>query len=245
MKFQRIFFVTVAIVFIVALQDIIEIEDTVLTNNSLSSTSVSSTSVLNDVDTDGHVQNLETKKIALTFDDGPSDMDGGTEYLLDGLLERGVKATFFVLGERAEVNPIIMSRIVDEGHLIGNHTYSHIDLSILTKEQLLQELEKTNEIVKELTGVTIEYMRPPYGAWDKEQEEWIDMIPVLWTIDSLDWATNNVEEIVNKVVTEAEENDIILMHDCYKSSSEAAFQIIDILQNQGFEFVTVEELLID
>ncbi len=184
-------------------------------------------------------------KVALTFDDGPSDMEGGTDYLLDGLLERGVQATFFVLGSRAEANPLIMTRLYEEGHLIGNHTYSHVDLSAVSDEVIIEELTKTNEVIEAITGEKVEFMRPPYGSWNEEDEDLFHMMTVLWTVDSLDWTTSNVEEIVNKVVTDVEENDIILMHDCYQSSSEAAFQIIDILQEQGYEFVTVDELLLE
>ena len=88
-------------------------------------------------------------------------------------------------------------------------------------------------------------MRPPFGAWQRKLEQEIQMLPVLWTIDPLDWTTENQDEIVNKVVTEAEENDIILLHDCYKSSVEAGLRIVDILQEEGFVFVTVDELLLN
>lgn len=88
-------------------------------------------------------------------------------------------------------------------------------------------------------------MRPPFGTWQRKLEQDIQMLPVLWTIDPLDWTTENQDEIVNKVVTEAEENDIILLHDCYKSSVEAGLRIVDILQEEGFVFVTVDELLLN
>ena len=88
-------------------------------------------------------------------------------------------------------------------------------------------------------------MRPPFGLWQRDLELEIEVMPVMWTIDPLDWTTENVDEIVNKVVTEAEENDIILMHDCYGSSVDAALRIIDILQKKGYEFVTVDQLILD
>ena len=88
-------------------------------------------------------------------------------------------------------------------------------------------------------------MRPPFGAWQRKLEQEIQMLPVLWTIDPLDWTTENQDGSVNKVVTEAEENDIILLHDCYKSSIEAGLRIVDILQEEGFVFVTVDELLLN
>ena len=96
-----------------------------------------------------------------------------------------------------------------------------------------------------ITGKHTEYMRPPFGLWQRDLELELEVMPVMWTVDPLDWTTENVDEIVNKVVTEAEENDIILLHDCYKSSVEAALRIVDILAERGFEFVTVDELLMN
>ena len=103
----------------------------------------------------------------------------------------------------------------------------------------------TNEVIQNITGEPVEYMRPPFGAWQKVLEERLHVFPVLWTVDPLDWTTENADEIVNKVVTEAGENDIILLHDCYKSSVEAALRIIDLLQAEGYEFVTVDELIVE
>lgn len=88
-------------------------------------------------------------------------------------------------------------------------------------------------------------MRPPFGIWQRRLELDLEVMPVMWSIDPLDWTTENVDEIVNKVVTEAEENDIILLHDCYDSSVDAALRIVDILKEKGFEFVTVDELILD
>lgn len=185
----------------------------------------------------------ERKKIALTFDDGPSA--GCTDQLLDGLKKRNVKATFFLIGKNAENNPQLVRRIYEEGHLIGNHTYSHVEITKVSDEEAIQELQKTDQIIWKITGEHVQYMRPPFGAWQKELESRLEVLPVLWTVDPLDWTTENVEEIVNKVVTETKENDIILLHDCYKSSVEAALRIIDDLQKEGYEFVTVDQLLLD
>ena len=186
---------------------------------------------------------VEAPKIALTFDDGPSA--AWTPALLDGLKERGVKATFFLIGENADKNPEIVKRMAEEGHLIGNHTYHHVELTKVTEKEARSELADTSAVIVRITGKEPEYMRPPFGAWQRKLEQEIRMLPVLWTIDPLDWTTENQDEIVNKVVTEAEENDIILLHDCYKSSVEAGLRIIDILQEEGFVFVTVDELLLN
>ena len=186
---------------------------------------------------------VEAPKIALTFDDGPSV--AWTPVLLDGLKERGVKATFFLIGENADKNPEIVKRMAEEGHLIGNHTYHHVELTKVSENEARLELADTSAVIVRITGKEPEYMRPPFGAWQRKLGREIQMLPVLWTIDPLDWTTENQDEIVNKVVTEAEENDIILLHDCYKSSIEAGLRIVDILQEEGFVFVTVDELLLN
>ncbi|MCU6698669.1 polysaccharide deacetylase family protein [Dorea ammoniilytica] len=186
---------------------------------------------------------VEAPKIALTFDDGPSAV--WTPALLDGLKERGVKATFFLIGENADKNPEIVKRMAEEGHLIGNHTYHHVELIKVSENEARLELADTSAVIVRITGKEPEYMRPPFGTWQRKLEQDIQMLPVLWTIDPLDWTTENQDEIVNKVVTEAEENDIILLHDCYKSSVEAGLRIVDILQEEGFVFVTVDELLLN
>ena len=185
----------------------------------------------------------EPPKIAITFDDGPSSQCTGR--LLDGLKERNVKATFFLIGENAKENPELVKRLDEEGHLIGNHTYHHVEITKVSDEEAKKEILDTNEVITSITGKSVEYMRPPFGLWQRNLEMEIEVLPVMWTIDPLDWTTENVDEIVNKVVTEAEENDIILLHDCYDSSVDAALRIIDILQKKGFEFVTVDQLIMN
>lgn len=186
---------------------------------------------------------LETKKVALTFDDGPHPQF--TEPLLDGLKKKGVHATFFVTGENAQLYPDIIKRMNEEGHMIGNHTYSHIQLTVGNREKFKQELIKTNEIITNITGKEVLYVRPPYGTWDKSFETELNMFPVLWNVDPLDWFSNDASCIARKVLKDVDENDIILMHDYYQTSVTAALQIVDELQRQGYTFVTVEEILFD
>lgn len=183
------------------------------------------------------------RRVALTFDDGPHPYY--TEQLLDGLKERGVKATFFVTGEHAKLHPDVIQRMYEEGHLIGNHTYSHIQLRKNNQEAFREELIRTNEVIGEITGGEVLYVRPPYGSWDKSFEKELNMIPVLWTIDPLDWCSHDASCVVDKVLKKVKENDIILLHDCYDTTVEAAFQIVDELKGKGYLFVTVEELLFD
>ena len=203
-------------------------------------------------ETEGEIQQKESVEesgvkekpsIAITFDDGPSGRYTGR--LLDGLKERNVKASFFLIGENAEENPVLVERIYKEGHLIGNHTYSHVQMTHPSEEAAVREIEKTDQVISAITGEHVAYMRPPFGAWQRELEVRMEVLPVLWSVDPLDWTTENVDEIVSKVVTEVEEGDIILLHDCYASSVEAALRIVDILQKEGYEFVTVDRLLID
>lgn len=203
-------------------------------------------------ETEGEIQQKESVEepgvkekpsIAITFDDGPSGRYTGR--LLDGLKERNVKASFFLIGENAEENPELVERIYKEGHLIGNHTYSHVQMTHLSEEAAVREIERTDQVISAITGEHVAYMRPPFGAWQRELEVRMEVLPVLWSVDPLDWTTENVDEIVSKVVTEVEEGDIILLHDCYASSVEAALRIVDILQKEGYEFVTVDRLLVD
>lgn len=185
----------------------------------------------------------ETKKIALTFDDGPHPRY--TEELLDGLAERNVKATFFLLGENIEGREEIVRRIAEEGHLIGNHTYYHVDVTRLPEEEACHEILDTSEKITAITGQPVEYIRPPFGNWDKELECRVTMLPIFWSVDTLDWTTQNADQIVQKVVTNIEENDIILMHDSYDSTVKAALRVIDLLQAEGYEFVTADELILE
>lgn len=193
--------------------------------------------------TEGITEDKMKPKIALTFDDGPHPVY--TPMLLEGLQKRGVKATFFLIGKNIEGNEEIVKKMAEQGNIIGNHTYNHVKVNDLPDWKACEEMKKTSDLVKKITGETTCYIRPPFGEWDKKLDYGMDMISVMWTIDPLDWTTQNISQVVNKVVTEAKEDDIILLHDCYASSVEAAFEIIDQLQAEGFEFVTVDEVILD
>ena len=182
-------------------------------------------------------------RVALTFDDGPHRIY--TKNLLDGLRERGVKATFFVVGENIPGNEDLIQQMEADGHLIGNHTYDHADISKLSDEENCRELQKTSDLVKEITGYGTAYVRPPFGNWKDTMDCRVTMISVKWTIDTLDWKSKNVTEIIGKVMQQISDHDIILMHDYYETSVEAALQIVDRLQQEGYEFVTVEDLILE
>lgn len=184
----------------------------------------------------------QAPQIALTFDDGPHPVY--TARLLDGLKERGVSATFFVLGENIEGNEALLERMTREGHLIGNHTYHHVKLSSLQHDAAVEEIEETSALVEAVTGQGTEFIRPPFGIWNKTLEYDVVMLPALWDIDTLDWTTKNVPVTVGKVMDDAADQDIILFHDCYASSVEAALQVVDLLLEQGYEFVTVDQVIL-
>lgn len=181
------------------------------------------------------------KKIALTFDDGPHPIY--TPELLEGLRERGVVATFFVTGANATLYPELIEQMQEDGHMVGNHTYHHVQLSSVGEKIFLQELEETNRVLEGILEEEILYVRPPFGDWAKSIEQEINMFPVLWDIDPLDWCTGNTGQIVKRVLDKAEENSIILMHDEYAPSVEAALKIVDVLLEEGYEFVTVDSIL--
>ena len=182
-------------------------------------------------------------KVALTFDDGPHPVC--TPQLLDGLKKRDVKVTFFVTGENVESYPEIVKRACEEGHLIGNHTFHHVQLTAANSDDFKKEIISTNDIIQEVTGKETSFIRPPYGSWDKKYEKELNMFPVLWDVDPLDWCSTNVDKIVRSVLAGTKENSIILMHDSYDSTVTAALQVVDILKAEGYEFVTVDEILFD
>lgn len=183
------------------------------------------------------------KKIALTFDDGPHPIY--TPMLLEGLKKRNVKVTFFLMGTAAEQYPDIVKQIADDGHLIGNHTFHHVSLENADEGTIEREVLSANELIEEISGEYPQFIRPPFGQCDKQVENQTGMLCVLWNIDPLDWCTADASKVVQRVLKNAKDNGIILMHDQYKTSVMAAFTVIDELQKQGYEFVTVDEILLD
>lgn len=183
--------------------------------------------------------------VALTFDDGPNA--SSTPILLDGLKERKVRATFFLIGENVEKgeNEKIVKRMYEEGHLIGNHTYTHCNLSKLETGEAKKELEQTDTVIEKITGKQPAFARAPYGEVPVDSEQDLSRMYIGWTVDPLDWMTEDAGAVVKTVVEEINPGDIILLHDCYPSSVQAAIRIVDLLQGKGYEFVTVDHLIMD
>lgn len=187
--------------------------------------------------------NTYEKTVAITFDDGPGR--NTTPELLDGLKERNVEAAFFVVGENIEGNEDIIRRMHDEGHIIGNHTFTHVELDKLSENAALTEVSKTNAAIEKITGEKVKYIRPPCGSWNEELYYKIDMTPVFWSVDPKDWCTDNVSVSVSRVMEQTQDGDIILFHDIYDTSVAAALEVIDRLQTRGYRFVTLDDLLIE
>lgn len=185
----------------------------------------------------------DKNKVAITFDDGPNPEY--TVELLEGLQKRGVKATFFVLGAEVEKYPDIVKKIDDGGHLIGVHSYEHVNFGQIGDEAAIKQIEKTQEAIHNVTGKYAGYIRPPYGCWKKSLDVEVPLIEVLWDIDPLDWATKDADTVVQRILKGVPEGSIILLHDASQSSVQAAFSVIDILQQENYEFVTVEDLLLE
>ena len=181
-------------------------------------------------------------RVALTFDDGPHATY--TPLLLDGLRKRGIHATFFLMGKNIEGKEDIVKQMQKDGHLIGNHTYDHVQLDKLPGDQACQQILKTNNEIYEITGEYPLYLRPPYGAWPKNLELCVTMLPVFWDVDTLDWKSKNVQSVENIVKREVKDGSIILMHDSFPTSVEAALEIVDMLTEEGYDLVTADELLV-
>lgn len=185
---------------------------------------------------------LETGRslIALTFDDGPRRST--TEALLDGLAQRGVKATFFVVGEMVCGNEDLVARMAEEGHQIGTHSYDHVYLTGLNAADFARQVDRTEALLSAVTGEGGFALRPPYGRIDPAVEKRSHSALILWSIDPEDWKDKNTDRIVEHIVSRARDGDVILLHDIYPTSVEAALRVVDALHQKGFLFVTVEEL---
>ena len=187
------------------------------------------------------VTKVEAPRVALTFDDGPNARY--TPLLLEGLRKRNIHATFFLLGENILKNKELLLRMQKDGHLIGCHTWSHVQLDKISPSRASREILKTNSLIYHITGTYPTCLRPPYGAWKKDLELPVTMLPVFWDVDTLDWQSQNPESILDIVRKNVQDGSIILMHDSYDSSVRAALAIADELTEKGYDFVTADQLL--
>ncbi|MDE6108400.1 MAG: polysaccharide deacetylase family protein [Oscillospiraceae bacterium] len=196
------------------------------------------------IQADGDIDTLpdveEAPMVALTFDDGPRRSTTGK--LLEGLARRGVHATFFLVGEMAEGNDDLISDMAAQGHQIGVHTYEHVWLTDLSAADFQRQVSRTRELIRGMVGEGSYFLRPPYGGVDTGVEKRSNSPIILWSVDPEDWKDKDVERIVNHILSNVRDGDIILLHDIYQSSVEAALRVVDELHERGFLFGTVEEL---
>ena len=179
------------------------------------------------------------KMIALTFDDGPNY---NTSKVIDVLNKYDIRATFFVLGSRAINNKDILKKMADSGMEIGNHTYNHLLLTKYDENKIRSEIEDTSEVIYSATKKRPKLLRPSYGSVNNKIKKVANMPIIIWDIDTLDWKYHNSKRITSRVVNKVRDGDIILMHDIYSASLNALSNIIPILQGNGYEFVTIDEL---
>ena len=183
------------------------------------------------------------KVIALTFDDGPGPH---TAHLLDILDQYGAKATFFLIGSKVSSQANVVRNIQARGHQLGNHSWSHPELPKLPVDQIAGEIDRTNDAIKQATGVTPAILRPPYGAVNGavlEQLRLRGMSSILWSVDTRDWADRNSDIVCSRAVAGARPGAIILMHDIHQTSVGAVPCILSALKQQGYSFVTVQGLI--
>ncbi len=185
------------------------------------------------------------KVLAMTFDDGPSPKL--TPKLLDMLKDRGIKATFYVVGTNAAAYPEILQRMIAEGHEIGNHSWNHPSLTRMGAAAVKSQMDRTEAAIVKATGIKPATMRPPYGATNaklnKRFDEEFGMKVIMWSVDPLDWKYRSADRVTREIVSGATPGGIILAHDIHSSTVAAMPGTLDALKAKGYEFATVSELL--
>lgn len=179
------------------------------------------------------------KYVALTFDDGPNP--NSTTKLLEILKKHDVKATFFMVGYNIEEYPYIVKKVYSEGHDIGIHSYGHINYSNLTFDKVLEDIDKCSNLIYSAIGKKPYLVRPPFGAINENEINTPDYFFVNWNVDPCDWKTSDSEEIAKNAIKYTKNGSIILLHDIYNASCEAADLIISDLKEKGYRFVTISE----
>ena len=183
---------------------------------------------------------LDDKVVALTFDDGPSKYTG---MVLDVLKKYKACATFFVVGEKALYNGEYLRRMLKEGSEIGNHSYDHKVLTNMSESEFKNEVNNTQEVIKNITGYTPTLFRPTYGGYTNRLKEYTELSFVLWDVDSRDWKVKSRDKIINNVIPYVKSGSIVLFHDNHEYALNSLDDIVFSLKKDGYKFVTVSELL--
>lgn len=186
------------------------------------------------------VKVCNVKQIAITFDDGPSPY---TAQLLDYLKEHDIHVTFFLVGDRLSSYPETLKRQVAEGHEIGYHSYAHVEQTTLSNEQIISDFEKSNKILKSITGVEFTLWRTPGGGYSDRVLKCVELPHIMWSVDSYDWKVRNTYKVYANIMNQAHDGGIVLIHDLYSFSVNGAMLAMDELMAGDYEFVTVTEIL--
>ena len=186
-------------------------------------------------------KNLSITKptIALTFDDGPSKY---TKQIVELVNKYNARATFFILGNKVKNYEETLKYVLSNGNELGNHSYNHKDLTKLSKEDLYNQIDMTNQVVKDTLNYDIKLLRPTYGSITKNLQKKIEMDIILWNVDTYDWKLRNAKKIADKTLTDIKDGKVVLMHDIYETTYESLKIILPELEKQGYQIVTVSEL---
>ena len=187
----------------------------------------------------------DSKLIAFTFDDGPSN---NTPVLLDGLKSRDAAVTFFMCGVNGGHGVVrhgdLVDRMIREGHQLANHSYNHPSVAALSGPQISSTFARVESLLFEhMGGSYADMVRTPGGVYNPVVKSSVSAPVILWSLDTMDWKTRNADSVYEKIVSKAKDGDIVLMHDLYETSVQGALRAVDTLQEQGYEFVTVAELM--
>lgn len=199
------------------------------------------TSVETDTQKDEATKEPPTGKVvALTFDDGPNPET--TRKILETLKKYNAKATFFMLGSRVSFYPEVVKEIKEDGHELGNHTWTHSDLTKATVGKITSEINNTSNAIEKASGSKPTVFRPPYGAVNKTVRSQTSLPVILWDVDTLDWKYRDAKHLLEHVKTHVKDGSIVLMHDIHASTADGLDDVLAYLQSEGYTFVTVSEL---
>ena len=158
------------------------------------------------------------------------------------LAQRQARGTFFVVGQNVASNPGMLRAEVAAGHEIGNHTWSHRDLTRLTPAEIKDQIDRTDQVIKAATGHRPSFVRPPYGAFNQTVRANVDRPLVLWAVDPRDWEHHDSAYVATQVINTVKPGDVVLMHDIHATTVDAVPRILDTLASRGYRFVTVSQL---
>lgn len=223
----------------VGYDDILKIEIPLLYFDKLKDLQKKDIETINYINPTINYIDISKPMVALTFDDGPSIY---TDEILETLEKYNSNASFFVLGNKIDDHNDTIIKMYRNGNEIGNHSYNHRWLTKLSKSEQIEQINKTQELVKKYTGFAPIYLRPTYGSVNKSLRDNVNLEIILWNIDTKDWKNKNVDTIVNNALKDVKDGSIILMHDTYKRTSEAVKIIVPKLIDDGYQLVTISEL---